>query len=42
MRNNRDLSRVVAVKVLKNEVVSTEKVKSVGLGDHWKGRVEKK
>lgn len=41
MRNNRDLSKVVAVKVLKSQLVSMEKVKSLGLSDNWKWEVRK-
>lgn len=36
VRNNRGLSRVIVVKVLKSDVVSMDKVKSVGLSDNWK------
>ena len=35
MRNNSDLSRLVAVKGLRSEVALMEKAKSVGLGSLW-------
>lgn len=41
VRNNRGLSRVIVVKVLKSDVVSMDKVKSVGLSDNLEVRSEK-
>lgn len=36
VRNNSDLSRLVAVKGLRSEVASMEEAKSVGLGSLWR------
>lgn len=41
VRNNRGLSRVIVVKVLKSDIVSMDKVKSVGLSDNLEVRSEK-